>query len=202
VSGGGGAGHDGRMVADRDPRPDRRSEDGDDLGTVDTPSHVAWNRKERGENKLQQLDRNFSELLQELRVVQTGVQILFAFLLTLAFTNRFGEVSEFQRHVYVTALMMTLASTGLLIAPVAYHRLTFRRRMRAQLVGLAGIFALGGLTFLMLGICTAIFFVLDVVLSRGAAIALTAVAAGWLLVFWYVFPVADRLRSRYDDDAD
>jgi hypothetical protein len=202
VSGRGGAGHDGRMVADRDPRPDRRSEDGDDLGTVDTPSHVAWNRRERGENKLQQLDRNFSELLQELRVAQTGVQILFAFLLTLAFTNRFGEVSEFQRQVYVTALMMTLASTGLLIAPVAYHRLTFRRRMRAQLVGLAGIFALGGLTFLMLGICTAIFFVLDVVLSRGAAIALTAVAAGWLLVFWYVFPIADRLRSRYDDDAD
>ncbi|MDQ1655329.1 MAG: hypothetical protein QOD41_412 [Cryptosporangiaceae bacterium] len=182
--------------------PQGSSREGDDLGTVDTDSHVAWNRKARGENKFQQLDRNFSELLQELRVAQAGVQILFAFLLTLAFTNRFGEISQFQREVYVTALMMTLASTGLLIAPVAYHRLTFRRQMRPQLVSLAGIFAIGGLTFLMLGTCTAIFFILDVVLSRGAAIALTAVATGWLLVFWYVVPITGRLRYRYDEDAD
>jgi hypothetical protein len=74
--------------------------------------------------------------------------------------------------------------------------------MRPQLVSLAGMFAIGGLTFLMLGMCTAIFFILDVVLSRGAAIGLTAVAAGWLLVFWYAVPVAGRLRYRYDEDAD
>src|SRR6266536_2225411 len=77
-----------------------------------------WNRRERQESELQRLDRNFNELLQELRVAQTGVQILFAFLLTLAFTQRFGEVTGFQGGLYYGTLVAAALATSLLIAPV------------------------------------------------------------------------------------
>jgi hypothetical protein len=167
---------------------------------VDSELHAAWNQRVRGETQLQRLDRNFAELLQELRVAQTGVQILFAFLLTLAFTDRFTHVSPFQRDVYIAALMLTLASTGLLIAPVAYHRLTVRQRMRPQLVSLAGILMLGGLTFLMLALCASIFFITDVVVGQGAAVVLTSLAGGWLLTFWYLLPGVHRMMHRNDPD--
>src|SRR3954452_8688774 len=97
---------------------------------------------DRSECALERADRNMNELLQELRVAQTGVQILFAFLLTLAFTQRFGQITAFQRALYMATLLLTTAATGLLIAPVAYHRLTFRRRMRAELVTAANWLAL------------------------------------------------------------
>ena len=172
--------------------------------TVDSDEeelHAAWNRRARGETQLQRLDRNFSELLQELRVAQTGVQILFAFLLTLAFTPRFGEITEFQKDIYIAALMLTLASTGLLIAPVAYHRLTFRQRMRPQLVSLAGVLAVGGLAFLMLATCTAIFLITDIVLSREVAMLLTAISGAWLLILWFVLPTVHRLLHRHDPES-
>jgi hypothetical protein len=156
--------------------------------------HEEWNREVRGETELQRLDRNLDEVLQELRVAQTGVQILFAFLLTLAFTQRFGQISPFQRHLYITALLLTTAATGLLIAPVAYHRLTFRLRMRGPLVAAANRCAIGGLTFLMLALTCSVLFITDVVLSRGAALVITAAVSGWFLVFWYVVPIAARLR--------
>jgi hypothetical protein len=80
----------------------------------------------RDETGLERWDRNFTELLQELRVAQTGVQILFAFLLTLPFTNRFGSVSDLDKVVYVITLMASATATALLIAPVSYHRQVFR----------------------------------------------------------------------------
>jgi hypothetical protein len=167
---------------------------------VDSELHAEWNRKVRGETEIQRLDRNFGELLQELRVAQTGVQILFAFLLTLAFTEKFSKISPFQQDVYIAALMLTLAATGLLIAPVAYHRLTFRQRMRPQLVGLASLLALGGLTFLMLALCASIFFISDVVLNRSAAVVLTGIAGVWLLMLWYVLPWVHRILHRDEPD--
>src|SRR6476469_3807094 len=88
----------------------------------------------RNESAAERLDRNLGELLQELRVAQTGVQILFAFLLTLPFTQRFGEVTRFERDVYFVTLMCAGSASAFLIAPVSYHRLLFRQREKHHVV--------------------------------------------------------------------
>jgi Family of unknown function (DUF6328) len=164
-------------------------------------SHDDWNETERGETDLQRLDRNFAEILQELRVAQTGVQILFAFLLTMAFTERFTQISAFQRDLYIVTMLLTAAATGLLIAPVGYHRVTFRQQMRPQLVTAANWLALGGLAVLMLALTSSIFFITDVVLERGPALVISAVMALWFLVFWFGLPVFDRARHDNGDGA-
>src|SRR5919109_4246444 len=84
--------------------------------------HDDWNAGARGETPMQRADRAYGEILQEVRVAQTGVQILFAFLLALAFQARFAAITDFQRGVYVVTLMLCAAATALLIAPAAIHR--------------------------------------------------------------------------------
>src|SRR6059036_3433818 len=101
-----------------------------------------------GEDPLQRADRNMIELLQELRVAQTGVQILFAFLLGLSFTPRFPDLQPSQQAVYVTTLALSASSAAFLIAPVSYHRLVFRRRLKARLVQTSHRLALVGLGLL------------------------------------------------------
>lgn len=165
-------------------------------------SHDDWNEAARGETDLQRLDRNFAEILQELRVAQTGVQILFAFLLTLAFTERFTQISAFQTNLYFVTLLLTAAATGLLIAPVGYHRMTFRQKMRPQLVTVANRLALGGLGVLMLAVTSSILFIADVVLARGPALVIAGVAALWFLVFWFGLPAFDRARQHGDGNGD
>src|ERR687889_1089442 len=88
----------------------------------------------RGEGPLQRADRNMIEMLQELRVAQTGIQILFAFLLSLSFTERFGRIDEVQRWTYVVTLLLTALTTGLLVAPAAVHRILFGRGVKADVV--------------------------------------------------------------------
>jgi hypothetical protein len=170
---------------------------------VDTTQlpHEDWNEAERGETDLQRLDRNFAEILQELRVAQTGVQILFAFLLTLAFTQRFTQVSAFQQDLYIVTMLLTAAATGLLIAPVGYHRITFRQKMRPQLVTAANWLALSGLGVLMLALTSSILFITDVLLARGPALVITAFVALWFLVFWFGLPAIHRwLHNDTEDD--
>lgn len=174
---------------------------GDDPAEPRKLTHEEWNERARGETEIQRLDRNFAELLQELRVVQTGVQILFAFLLTLAFTERFAQISGFQKALYILTLLMTTAATGLLIAPVSFHRLTFRQRMRPELVSLANRLAIGGLAFLMLSLVCALFFITDVLLDGAMPIVLTSIAAAWLVLFWYVLPGASLWR-RHKNGGD
>jgi hypothetical protein len=168
-------------------------------------AHRSWNEDARGETELQRLDRNFGEILQELRVAQTGVQILFAFLLTLAFTQRFTELNTFQRDLYIVTLLLTAAATGLLIAPVGYHRITFRQRMRPELVIAANRLALGGLVFMMLALISSILFITDVVLGNTAATVITVCSAVWLFGFWFLVPILRLWQRRGvgpDLDAD
>src|SRR3954467_9353285 len=90
-------------------------------------------------------DRNFADLLQELRVAQTGVQILFAFLLTLPFSNGFPKTTSFQKDLYIVALLAAGAATAMIIGPVAFHRALFRQGRKPELVRYAHRMATGGL---------------------------------------------------------
>jgi hypothetical protein len=151
-----------------------------------------WNLRVRGETETVRLDRNLAELLQELRVAQTGVQILFAFLLTLPFTQRFADVTTFERGVYFGSLLSATAASLLLIAPVAYHRLVFRRHDKRQLVYAAHAMALAGLSFLALAICGIVFLITHFLFGEAASIAVGAVAVGLVLALWYALPLARR----------
>jgi Family of unknown function (DUF6328) len=144
------------------------------------------------ETEGQRLDRNLNEVLQELRVAQTGVQILFAFLLTIPFQQRFAEVTSFQESVYVTTLLLSAGATALLIAPVSFHRIVFRQRRKRTLVDATNLFAIGGLVLLLLAVCGAVLLILDVVVGTGPALIGTAAVAVWFIVFWYAIPLGVR----------
>lgn len=143
---------------------------------------------ERTETRAEQADRNFNELLQELRVSQMGVQILFAFLLTLAFQSRFSQVDSFQLTTYVVTLLLCACATALLIAPVSLHRAMFRKGRKREVVEAAAKLAKGGLLMLFLAICGAILFIFDVVLSRPLALGLSGGVSVVFLGLWYVLP--------------
>ncbi|RFU23144.1 DUF6328 family protein [Geodermatophilus marinus] len=150
----------------------------------------------RGQTRDEVLDRNLAELLQETRVVITGVQVLFAFLLTLAFTARFDDLDGFGRTVYTTTLMSTASATLLLIAPVSFHRLLFRQQRKEELVTFADRALLAGLGLLLIGIASAVLLVLDVALGRWPAVVGCAWAVLLGVVVWYVAPL--RLRRKRD----
>jgi hypothetical protein len=158
------------------------------VGSEDVEQEYSRSR----ETTAERLDRNYNELLQELRVAQTGVQILFAFLLTLAFSQRFTETSAFQRGTYVVTLLFTAGAAALLITPVAFHRIVFRQRQKDELVDSSNRLALGGLAMLLIAIVGAVLLILDVVLGGADALALTAVVAVWFVGFWVVLPLTRR----------
>ena len=149
----------------------------------------------RGQTPEEVLDRNLAELLQEMRVAITGVQILFAFLLTLPFSARFGELGDFGTTVYAVTLLSTATAMLVLIAPVSFHRTLFRQRRKQELVAFADGALLVGLALLLLGIAAAVLLVLDVVLGRWPALACCAFVVVLGLVAWYVVPLHHR-RSR------
>src|ERR1700760_2973935 len=138
----------------------------------------------RGESEKHRWDRNFSDLLQELRVAQTGVQILFAFLLTLPFSNGFPHTSPFQKDVYVVALLSAAFAAAMIIAPVAFHRALFRQGRKPELVRYAHAMATGGLVFMFVSMVASILLITDYLLHDWIAIVLTVVAAVYFLVFW------------------
>lgn len=156
--------------------------------------HDDWNARARGEKPLQRADRAYAEILQEVRVAQTGIQILFAFLLALAFTTRFLTVTTFQRDLYVATLMLCGAATALLIAPAAFHRVVYRRRLKAHLVRVANRLALAGLAVLLLALVSALLLILDVTTSLTPALVLAGLAFAWFSTWWFVLPVRACMR--------
>jgi hypothetical protein len=151
---------------------------------VEPPTHEE-SADSRPETELQRWDRNFTELLQELRVAQTGVQILFGFLLTVPFSNRFGQATTLQTVVYSITLLGCAITTALLIAPVSQHRRVFRQGLKAELVEHADRLAQAGLFSLMLTLSGAVFLVLDVVAGLAAAAPLAAGVATVYYLLWY-----------------
>jgi MFS family permease len=155
--------------------------------------------RRRGESERQRWDRNFADLLQELRVAQTGVQILFAFLLTLPFSNGFPKTTEFQKTIYIVALMTAAFATAMIISPVAFHRALFRQGRKPELVRFAHRMATAGLGFMLVSMIASIMLITAYLLSTWIAAILTAVAAAWFLTFWAIFPTIRR--TWIDDDA-
>jgi hypothetical protein len=167
---------------------------------TDDRAHAEWNKKVRGETEAERIDRNFNDLLQELRVSQAGVQILFAFLLTLAFTQRFEDITTFQRNVYIVTLLCTAAATALIIGPVSYHRLVFRRRLKPALVNASNRMAIGGLGFLFLAMVGSVLLIADVVLQGQVVGWIAAGTAVFYLVLWYVIPLYARITGGVEPD--
>ena len=175
------------------PAPSHHRHDGCPVCSA-AAHHDEWNAAERGETPLQRADRAYAEILQEIRVAQTGVQILFAFLLALAFQARFGSVTQFQRDVYAVTLLLCAAATALLIAPAAFHRVVYGRRLKLHLVQAASRLALSGLVLLMLSLVSAVLLTLDVVFGGAPAAVIAAATLGWFLTWWFVIPLSSRIR--------
>jgi hypothetical protein len=154
------------------------------------------------EPEQERLARNMSELLQELRVVQTGVQILFAFLLSVAFAARFGDASEFERVTMVVTVALTTVSAALLMAPAAWHRLYFRQGRREDIIRWGNRFAIVGLAFLAAAMTGAVLLVVDAVFGATAAISIASCAALLFAAIWFVLPIARKARAPRDDDAE
>lgn len=169
-----------------------------DHGSVSPhPTDDEWNREQRSETTTERLDRNWSALLQELRVVQTGVQILTGFLLTLPFQSRFSELDDGMRVTYLITVSLAMAAAIALAAPVALHRALFRRHRLDVIVTSAHRLALVGLVLLGLALAGAMVVVFGA--TAGTALGILAGAATLVMFacLWLVFPFA--LRVRADD---
>lgn len=154
----------------------------------------------RNETTLERTDRNLIELLQEVRVVQTGVQVLFGFLLTAPLTNRFHLLGEALQIEYFVTLILAATGALLLIAPTAYHRVLFRRGDKEYLVCVANRLTIAGLAAVGLAMIGSIVFVAGVLFGSAAVVAVAVVAGGACLVLWALLPLRRRrvLSTRSD----
>jgi len=156
-------------------------------------------RDDRDESADERSDRNWAELLQELRVMQMGVQILTGFLLTLPFQQRFGDLDTFQSGVYLTLVALAVLSTGLFVTPVSLHRALFRKHRKTTLVTMSDRIARTGVLVLAFVVTGTVLLVVDVVVNRTAAVWWSACALVLLVGLWFVMP---RLVTRHAATAD
>jgi hypothetical protein len=144
------------------------------------------------ESPAERANRELIELLNELRVAITGVQVLFAFLLTVPFTQRFEDLDATERRVYYLAVIATAAATLFLIAPTAHHRLRFRSRVKEPLLNVANAFALVGVALLAIAITLVVYLITDMLYDATAAAVAAACLAGGFVFVWLVVPFAFR----------
>ena len=148
------------------------------------------------ENKKERVDRELIELLNELRVAVPGIQVLFAFLLTVPFAFGFGAVTTFQRDVFFAALILTALAAAFLIAPSAQHRLLFRQQDKEALLLRSNGFAIAGLAFLALAITAVVVLIASVVFgTTGVVILFGALVALVIAGLWYAQPLIRRRRK-------
>jgi Na+/melibiose symporter-like transporter len=150
----------------------------------------------RQETEAQRLDRNLGELIQELRVAGLGVQVLFGFLLSLPFTTRFAQLSTGQRDLYLSSVTVAAVAAILLIGPVAYHRLVFRRGMKEHLVRFANVVAILGLAAVGVSVLSAVLLVTWYVAGALAGSIITTVMGVMMSGLWYAVPLASRRADR------
>ena len=135
------------------------------------------------------LDRELIELLNELRVVLPGVQVLFAFLLTVAFTTEFAKASSTDRTVYFIAFCATTLASIFLIAPSAQHRVRFRRHDKEHLIKWSNRFAITGIAFVGIAISAVVYLIADRLYGTPEAMISTAIAFLLLAVIWFIYPI-------------
>jgi hypothetical protein len=146
----------------------------------------------RRETEDERADRNLSDLLQELRVALPGVQVLFAFLLTVPFSQRFSELSKFQQWLYFGVMITVALATVMLVAPTAGHRILFRRQQKEFIVTLSNTLALVGLLLLAIAMTGAIALISDFIFGTTTAVISTVVMAAAFLGFWFFGPIKRR----------
>jgi hypothetical protein len=156
----------------------------------------------RNETPEQRADRQWGELLQELRVVQTGVQILFGFLLTVAFQQRFGQLSDAERTLYIVTVALGGATTGALVGPVSLHRMLTGRRLKPETVLWASRLTVAGLFLLVCTMAAALLLVLWVAGGQTVAVWIVAGMVVWFGVAWFVLPAVARHRAVVSKGGD
>jgi amino acid transporter len=148
------------------------------------------------EDKKERVDRELIELLNELRVALPGVQVLFAFLLTVPFAQRFSQVTELQRAVYFVALLATAVASVLFITPTAYHRLRWRDPDKERMLFTANRLTIAGTIFLAVAVAAAVFVIADLLYGLWQATLISGAVAGLLIWFWYGLPISRRPGSK------
>jgi hypothetical protein len=146
----------------------------------------------RSETEEERADRNLSDLLQELRVLLPGVQVLFAFLLTVPFSSRFKDLTDFQEKFYYGVLICVALATVLLVAPTVGHRILFRRQQKEFLVTLSNDLALAGILLVAIAMCGAIALISDFLFGTTTALISAAVMASAFAGFWFLGPLVRR----------
>jgi hypothetical protein len=150
------------------------------------------------ESKSERLDRELGELLQELRVALPGVQVLFAFLLTVPFSQGFARMTAFQRGLYFAILLSTAVTSVMFISPTAYHRLRWRDYDKEQMLLTANRLTIAGTVFLALSIGAAVYLIGDFMFGAGVASITAAAIAALLAWFWFGLPLFRKLRGESD----
>src|SRR6188768_3416910 len=138
------------------------------------------------------LNRNWTELIQELRSTQTGVQVLTGFLLTVPFSDRFATLDDVQRTAYLCVLSCAVSATAAILSPIAYHRILFRRGRRPWLVATANRVARAGLVLVALTTCGVVFLTFDLAIGRTGGVVASLVALVGYLVLWVGIPLRAR----------
>jgi amino acid transporter len=151
------------------------------------------------EDPEERLNRELIELLNELRVALPGVQVLFAFLLTVPFSGRFRMLTDPQRAIYFATFVGTTISTGLFMAPTAYHRIRFRQGDKERMMRTSNRFAVVGIGFLALSITLAVILTSDLLFGWPVAVGVGLTVMVFLVWIWFAIPLSRRVRDRSDD---
>ena len=155
---------------------------------------------EQDEKRHERINRELIELLNELRVALPGVQILFAFMLILPFSQGFARVTTVERWVYFAAFIAAALGTALLIAPSSYHRLRFRHRDKEHMLIVANRMAIGGMGLVAVAMALVVGLITDVIFGTLAASIAAALVGGWFAWFWYGLPLRRRLEENGDPE--
>jgi hypothetical protein len=158
-------------------------------------------RARTDETENERLDRELDQLLQELRIAMPGVQVLFAFLLTVPFQQRFTHVTDFQTNVYFFTLLAAAAASALFIAPTAYHRMMFRGHDKPRLVAMSSRLTIVGLAALALAMNGSILLVTDVLFDGAAVVVATSLSISLFAGLWFVLGLVRRLSAERSRDG-
>lgn len=147
------------------------------------------------ESRNEQLTRNMNELLQEIRVAQAGIQILFGFLLTIAFTERYAATGGYVRVIHLVTVLFATAAVALLTTPAAWHRLLFRQGRREKIIQVADVTAVVGLGCLAVAMTGTVLLIAEMIIGGWPAVLLAALAALGFLLLWFLLPIRERRRG-------